>query len=289
MKIFKTIYATFNNREFYKEIPTHSLKKVLGFYAKLSLLIALISFILCFIFITPIAVKFQRVFEKDLTSAYPKGFEVGIKAGIANTNVSSEPYFIPVTPNTEKYLEIGFRRNQRENLAIKNILVIDTKSETEPTIESFRGFQTLGFLSKKYFIYEKGNGAVMFSPLEKFPDSSIKEQDIKDFVKVSSVIPYILPILCFVFVFFASIISLIPLLLVALIFMLLQKFLKREFSFENSYKICVYASTLPLIFSSIFFFSGFHLRFIFALLTLIVALINTKHYPETETLPGINS
>ncbi|MEI8337935.1 MAG: DUF1189 family protein [bacterium] len=283
MKIFKKIRSTLNNKDFYNTIKSERLSVVFKYYAKLSLLLSVVGFILSAIFFVPLAYGAVNFFKSEFTKVYPVGLEVSIQKGTITTNLAStsEPMLITLP---EIFAEANLNKQSSTSpfKDIKNIVILDTKATTTPTIDAFKGLNTMALVTSKYFVTYDKNGSVTFTDVSKYPDFTLNQKLIDKVFDYAKYIPVAVPFLVFVLVFFFVFFELFFLLIPALIFFVINLVIKNKISFAESYKICVYASTLPVILSAATFFIPMHIPFLFTFLVLLIALINTKPFTVNE-------
>ncbi|MFA6463989.1 MAG: DUF1189 family protein [Candidatus Paceibacterota bacterium] len=285
MKIFKTIKSAVYDKEFYQNIRSRKLSSVFKYYAKLSLLLSVIGFVLSAIFLVPLAYGTVNFFKSEFTKAYPAGLEVSIQKGIISTNLSTttEPMLVPL-PQIFVGANINKRSESNPYKDVKNLIVLDTKSTTTPSIDNFKSLNTIALVTSKYLITYDKNNSVVFSDVSKYPDFTLNQKLIDKALYYAKYIPIAVPFAIFVLVFFFVFFELFFLLVPALIFFVVNIIIKNRYSFGESYKICVYASTLPVIISATTFFIPMHIPFLFTFLVLLIAIINTKQSEVEETV-----
>lgn len=264
MKIFKTIKSSVWSPAFYGEVEKKSLKEVFGYYAKLSLLLGLCLAIASIFLVFP-AISSVKDFHDKALASYPAGLEISVIKGIATTNSSSSPLIIP-------FKSLSFSADNAN--AYENLLVIDTRATSTPTIESFKSQKTFALLSDKYLVAFDKDNSVIFYDLSKFPDFVMNQGVLQKFLGLLDYLPFFLPLLFFIMGFFLSFFSLVAVIISSLFFMLIERIVRHKISFSSAFKICAYASTFPLILNAILFFAGIPIPLIFSLLTLIIALAN---------------
>jgi hypothetical protein len=277
MKIFKTIKSTVYDREFYQNIKSQKLSGSFKYYAKLSLLLSTIGFVLSAIFFIPLAYGAINLFKSEFIKMYPVGLEVSTQNGVISTNLatSSEPLLIAL-PQT--FLDANLKKQDDSNQFkdIKNLVVLDTKSTTTPTIESFKAFNTIALVTNKYFVTYDKNHSISFTDVSKYPDFTLNQNLIDKVFSYAKYLPIAIPFVIFIFVFFGTFLELIYLIILAFVFFIISKIIKNKFTFAESYKVSVYASTLPVILSVATLFIPFKVPFLFTLLVLLIAVVNTK-------------
>ncbi len=292
-KIFKKIKSTIYNIHFYNSIKSEKLSKVFKYYAKLSLLISVFGFVLSIIFLVPLSYGAIGLFESEFIKAYPAGLEISIQKGVVETNLSttSEPLIVPL-PQT--FVDESLK-NQSENnpfRGVKNLLILDTKSTSTPTIDNFKNSNSIALITSKYFVSYDKNGSVTFDDVSKYPDFTLNQKLIDKVFSYAKYLPIAVPFAVFFLMFFLVLFELFFLVIPTFIFFVINIIIKNKLSFVESYKICVYASTLPIILSAATFFVPMKIPFLFTFLVLLIALINTKqcHSKEiSETSKNIES
>ena len=208
--------------------------------------------------------------------------------GVISTNlpVGSEPFYIPLPQSfSSANTENGVVSDQYKD--IKNLVVLDTKSTTTVTLDSFKSLNTLSLVTSKYIVSYDKNGSIVFSDVSKYPDFVLDQGLIDKVFGLAKFIPIAVPFFMFMIVYGLVFFELFFLLIPAFIFFILSKMIKARRSFSESYKICVYSSTWPAILSVATFFIALKIPFLFTFLVLLIALINTKrdHIEETVVVP----
>ena len=284
-KIFKKIKSTIYNVSFYNSIKSEKLSKVFKYYAKLSLLISAFGFVLSILFLVPLAYSAIGLFKSEFIKAYPAGLEVSIQKGVIGTNLSttSEPLVVPL-PQT--LIDESLKNQSDNNLFkdVKNLLILDTKSTSTPTIDSFKSSNTIALVTSKYFVTYDKNGGVTFNDVSKYPDFTLNQKLIDKVFDYAKYLPLVVPFAIFFLMFSFVIFELFFLVIPAIIFFVISIIIKNKLSFAESYKICIYASTLPVILSAPTFFIPMRIPFLFTFLVLLIALINTKQNHSEEII-----
>ncbi len=278
MQIFKTISRSVTDPSLYADAEKIPFRKYVRFYAKFALFMGLIAALVGAIFFSPFVGIFMEKAQNEILATYPQGLEITVKDGVVSTNAPTEPLYIEYTPTMKEYISAK---------APAHFVVIDTKNPVSPTVDYFRSLNSEFLISQHDILYYGKGDQIVTEPLSNFPNITINQSFLVFLFGKASFIPFLIPFGAFVFAFLSVFLTLFTLVGAALIFYVLQKILKKEFTYSESWKICVFASLVPVILGFIFFFVGFRPTFVFTLLTLIIALINTKHEPHTEHIPGI--
>lgn len=263
MNFLNKIKLSIYSPEFYKEIRNKTGGEAFKYFLGIALILALIQSVIA----VPIAFEIQKelpVLSAKLVSYYPSQLEVRIKDGKASTNVK-EPYLIKMPEKDTGY---------------QNLLVIDTK--TSYSAEQFNKYNAAAWLTKDTLFLKEESGLRAFE-LTKVSDLTINKTVVSSVVdKISPFFKLIFPVL-FILVFFALILfyifRLIQLLFIAVGIYLVGRAMNLNFSYKESYKIGLFAITLPLILDLILSFSkgfiGFpSIPFFFTITTLVVVGVN---------------
>ncbi len=279
MNIFKTIARTFNDKAFYVEARNYPIGKVIGYYAKLSLLLGALAFIFGLVTVSPAIKDGVETAKAQVFTVYPPDLVLTVSKGVVSTNSSFEPVFIEMPAAWKADLT-----KVKEGREIDNIAIIDTNIPRAITIDEFKALKTAVFIGKDYMITSKNNDSVSYQSLSNIPELKIDKALIEKVLGFASFLWIALPILFFIGTFIGTFFSLVILLLVALIFLALAHIMKRNISYKESYKSVVYASTWPAILLLLLSSFGFRVSFIFSLLTLLVAVYNLPPQTEASTL-----
>ncbi|MFA6050445.1 MAG: DUF1189 family protein [Candidatus Paceibacterota bacterium] len=267
MNIFKTIVATFYNPSFYEEAKHHSVKKVIGYYAKFSLLLALLAFIFAFAVISPVVKGTVAMVKNDLLGSYPQDLVLTVSKGTLSTNAPVEPVVIPLPA---KWRE----RGPKSKPAPMNLAVINTKTENQVSFDEFKNMSTAIFFGKDYMINLEGNDAVSMRTLNDIPDVVVDRPLLEKIFGYASLLWIVAPFFVAIGVFVVTFMNLVYCLLFALLVMLVAYAIKHKLGYKESWKVAVYASTWPAIVLLVVSPLGSGINFLFTLLTLLVAIIN---------------
>lgn len=263
MNFLNKVKSSIYSPEFYLSIRKKTTGEAFKYFLGLAAILALIQ---AFISI-PIAFSIQKELpglSSKLVSYYPEQLVVKVKNGKASTNVK-EPYYIKMPESGGGYA---------------NLLVIDTK--TGYSAEQFGKYSAAAWLTKDT-LFVKGENGLRALELTKIQDLTINKTFVSNIVsKVSPFFKLIFPLM-FILVFLALILffifRLVQLLFIAIGIYLVGRALNLGFSYKESYKIGLFAITLPLILDLILTFSKGVLSFsgipfFFTIVTLFVVSIN---------------
>ncbi len=279
MSIVGTALNTLYKPEFYRELKEKSLKNTIGYFTKLALVCALFGGILAAVFVSPIVFKVLADLQSEVTAYYPPDLEITIEKGIASTNAKSEPIFFPIKDNWKQVVGNNTITKSPDNKTLENIFVLNTKAQNEVTPDSFKNMNTYSLLTQKNFISYDSSHNIVIKDLSQFGDTKINKDVIARLFALARFIPPTLPVIYFLLSFISIFSTLISLIGVAFLFFLIQYVTKYHISFKDSYKTVVYASSIPIFLSILFFLAGIPISGILTLLflmTLLVAIINTK-------------
>lgn len=276
MNFFQTIKDSIYNPAFYKSIPSKPLSFALSYFLKLILVLSLLN-VLAIVF--PVASGVTALTNKELPrliASFPANLQVKIVNSQASTNVT-EPYFIALPPS-----------DSQENY--KNLLVINTKVPFSN--EEFKAYDTLALLTRDAIYYQdQASGQIRASSLSRVNNVTIDREHLSQVLnKFSPYFKFIIPVLLIVFfVLFliGSLFRLIYLFVLSFIIYLLARIIDKQISYQNAYKVSLFAITLGLIvdlivsaLSPILHFHGFPLMV--TIISSIVFLMNFKTQKEKK-------
>lgn len=262
MNFFNKVKSSIYSPEFYKSVRKKTTGEAFKYFLGLAAILALIQAVISI----PIAVSIQKELpniSSKVVSYYPAELEVKIKDGRASTNVK-EPYFIKM-PEGEGYA---------------NLLVIDTK--TSYSAEQFTKYSAAAWLTKDTLFVKEENGLRAFE-LTKIQELTINKTLVSEIVnKISPFFKLIIPVIS-IFIFLGLILlyifRLIQLLFIAIGIYLVGRAMNLNFGYKESYKIGLFAITLPLILDLVLNFSKGLINFsgipfFFTIATLLVVGVN---------------
>ncbi|EKD86112.1 MAG: protein of unknown function DUF1189 [uncultured bacterium] len=263
MNFLNKIKSSIYSPEFYKSVRKKTTGEAFKYFLGLAAILALIQSVISI----PVAVSIQKELPNlstKLVSYYPAELEVRIKDGKASTNVE-EPYFIKMPEGGDEY---------------DNLLVIDTK--TAYTAEQFSKYSAAAWLTRDTLFVKEQNGLRAFE-LTKIQDLTINKTFVSGIVnKISPFFKLIIPVIS-IFIFLGLILlyifRLIQLLFIAIGIYLVGRAMNLNFGYKESYKIGLFAITLPLILDLILTFSKGIINFsgipfFFTIVTLLVVGVN---------------
>lgn len=266
------LFPTFKNSlyapSFYQQIPSRSFKGSLGYFLLLILFLTIISTItLLPTMLTEVPATLKQ-FLNDAVNCYPDELQVTISRGKVTTNVA-EPYFVP------------FCLGEQTSADYNNLLVIDT--QTPFSSSQFNQYQTIAWLTKDALVYKERSYKVQIFDLSQIPEFKLDKATISSLAqKISPWLKFVGPALLLVMIlglYIMYIFRLVYALFLALVIFLAAKLFKKALTYKDSYKMSLYAMTLPLLVELVIRstsqwtnFSGF--PFMFTLITLGVVFIN---------------
>ena len=270
MNIFKTIWATLYNRGFYEQAKSHTLGRVIGYYAKLSLLLGLAAAIFALAVMSPKLSQGMKEMGNSVLAAYPDDLAITVTKGQVTTNAPAEPVVIPMpSPFKEEKMRAPGSKGLPQNL-----VVIDTSRAEAIGFDEFKQYDTAIFIGKDYVISHDKNNSIAYRDLSEVPDFTVNESLLQKIIGYTGLVWIILPIMFFVGVFLGTFLTLIYILLLALITWLASYILGQRLTYGESYKITTYASTWPSILVLVLAAFSPRVPFLFTLLTLISVIVN---------------
>lgn len=257
MNFFKKIVSSVYSPEFYAEIPNSSLSSAIKYFFLLILLVTALTF-------TKSIPEFLFGFSKDIktsmtqvTESYPDSLELVVKSGKVTSNVK-EPYFL-----TDK--------------SGSNFLVIDTK--TAYSADKFESYKAPVWVTSDTIFYKGEDSQIKSQSLAQIGDVTVNKNFVNSIAsKVTPWIPYFGPLMLLISMIFLTLFysfRLVYALFLALLVMLLAKIYKKKLNYKDSYKVSIYAMTLPFIIDDIKLFAGWNgFPLMFTVISLLVVAIN---------------
>lgn len=270
MKVVKSFFLTVKNSiygpEFYRSVTTRPLKHGVWYMAGLMFLVTLPLGVQ----MTTGLLEFLSVKTVNETvAAYPDDLIFTLKDGEVSVN-QEEPIFI------------GKGEDGKDHL-----IVIDTKSAL--TGDQLKQYSTFALVKKDLVIAESGNGSRII-PLNDVDDFTLTKERLTGWGEKAK--PYLTPaaiglsIFIFVMMFVFSwggqlMYTLFP----AAVVFLAAKVFKKKFTFKHSYKVALYATTLPILGETLIRLigGGPTPMFSFTALTLLIILLNISQKQKSET------
>lgn len=269
-KIKDSIYSP----SFYSTLPGIKSGDAFKYFLLLIIPLSLIQLI----FVIPAFLSLNKEVPTSISQAmskYPKGLEVKIADGKATSNVE-EPYFI----------------KSSEKSGHSNILVIDTK--TSYSAQQFADYDTTAWLTKDtLFVITSSQTRVV--DLKTLGNLTINESTINGWIQKLS--PYF-PLIGIVLIIFTALglflvymLKLFYLLFLGVLIWGVAKIFKWNFKYGQSYRIGIFAITLPLlvdlVVTSTSKWTQFHgFPFMFTIIALIIVVINFKQTKIATQTPS---
>jgi len=282
MKFLKDIKESVYGPSYYNAVKDKPFSYSLKYYLLLSLLVAFLSTVMLSFVVVPKIKTFLNVFTEEVLNIYPEELTITIRGGEAFTNVQ-EPYFIEAPQEWKE----GFPSSYN----IENIVVIDT--ETSFSMEKFRDYRSLCYLSREGIACYEENGAVTVTSLREVPDIMIDKALVSSsFQKVSPFLNLIYPVVFILFwmgLFVFLLFRLVYLLIAALLVWGIYGIKKVKIGYKKSYQIGMHLMTLPVLLTLLIQyplnFLGMNIRFpfLFTILFLVAAALNLRKAGEDKT------
>lgn len=287
MSFFVTALNTLYKPEFYEGLKEKTLKNTIGYFAKLTFFFALFGALLAAVFVSPIVSKIIADLEDEITTYYPADLEIKIEKGVATSNAKTEPLFFPIKENWKKIASGNISNTSSGFKTPENIFVLNTRALNDVTTESFKNMNTYSLLTSRHFISYDTNHNIVFKELSALGDTKISKDTFAKLFALARFIPLILPVFYFTTIYISVFSLLLFMIFVSFVFLLTQGLLKNPISFKDSYKTCVFASSVPIFLTILFFLAGIPpsgILILLLLMTLAVAILNTKSYRAEEIL-----
>lgn len=228
---------------------------------------------------------------------YPEDLVITIQNGEASTNWTT-PYQlrledIPAFQNIEsETFKEGFEQGWKKEISYEYLITVDTSLYYSPEV----------FLEKNSFAWLAKDALVVHSdqvenieviPLSEAKDTVINKTLVNEFLENiwTAILPFLAIAFIFLLVFFSIFVvafRLLYLLFFALLVWLLSALLKVSLNYGQSYKIGLYAITLPILVQTGILVVSLWLDFrsfpfLFTLLGLIVMALNLSMLPKKAT------
>ena len=235
-KAQKSIY----NPEYYHELLTRPKGYSWKYYWSLALLLAVFMTVVSSLPLVPTINKVLREFPGSFLAYYPDELEVNINQGIVSPNVN-EPYYLPIPQKwsmpiatTSNMLYLG---------------VIDTK--TPVSLEQFEAYKAAFWISGNALVVKDQDGSVRISKFGPTVSYVINEENLHGILdRVEPYFRFVAPVVVlaiFVGMILSFVLNLAYLLFGALLVFILGHVIKQKWSYGTSYRLCLHASTLPLL------------------------------------------
>lgn len=238
-------------------------------------------------YLLPLNDFLTTVLPSELSAIYPDELEISVQDGSVSTNVT-EPYFIPMSSLDAIRDEFESKVLGLDTQTINNLLVIDTMAK----IEDFPQYQTVALLTKHHLSVMNEDGNIETISLTDSENFILNKQMIIRWVNaISPYLDYLAPILAGLLFLgilgFLSLGKLIYSLFVALILMLVSRFVIRNLSYTKSWQLSLHLVVISTTFFSLWNLVGMRLNFPYLetiLLTVLGGLIIKQVVkPKSET------
>lgn len=226
--------------EYYRELLTRPASYSWKYYWSFTMLLSVFMTIVSTIPLVPLVNNTLNDLSSNFVSYYPDELEVHIDKGEVSTNVA-EPYYL-VMPKI-------LREHVATATDLQYLGVIDTHSQV--SVEQFKAYKSGFWISKEYIIADDGNGGIRISKFGPQMTYTLNELAVKELI--STVQPFfkfvapILVLIIFVAMLLSFALNLLYLLFGALLVWLMGKLMKQSWTYVTAYRLCLHATTLPLI------------------------------------------
>ena len=273
--IQKSIYGPL----YYQELLGRSLGFSWKYYSGLSLLLALFMTVVLSIPLVPKVLEATHSFPSAFFAYFPDELEIRVDKGIVSTNVA-EPYIFQIPPR--------LKEEMLEDDPFQSLAVIDTV--TPFSMEQWKAYKTIAWLGKSEIaIMDDGGGVRVesFGPEWNFTvnESVLRrgEERLQPFYKIAAPVIVLAIFLGFLV---ALGVNFLYLIFGAAFIFILGRLLKQRWSYGTSYRLGLHAITLPVLFETLLFATGFkalQFPFLFSAVTLLVVFMNFRGVAPTTT------
>jgi hypothetical protein len=241
MNFFQQIRSSIYDPDFYLKLLDKSLGFSIGYYLKLSSVLALVVAVFFAVTTVPNLNRLIWPIGDTVVALYPDDLEIKITDGRVITNQDRTVIALPADwPRTV--------------LSPTNLLVIDIGAT--PTIEDLDKADTVALLTEEAFIFRNDQDGFEIISLTESRDFELTKEILNN--SISRVEPWlilvapVLVLMLFVFVFIVITLLLLPLSILAfLVFVMVRLILPTstgKISYGTSYRLSLHAFTLPLLF-----------------------------------------
>lgn len=266
MKFFSDLKSSVYDPKFYANIPFVKGGRAFGYFALLTLCLAIVHTAL----LAPKVLDAQKQFPSwvaQVIEQYPDGLEVKIRKGKVSTNVK-EPYFIKVPNGSD------------------NILVIDTK--TPYSAEQFEEYDSPVWLTKDSLV-SRSDSKTEIQSLEDVEEFTINNQlvdqtggKLKPFV--ATLAKLFLPLTAVGLWLYYFTFKLFYLLIFSLVALFIAKAFKQQWRYSDAYKAGLFAITPALVVQLLVdVFSLPSFMFMVSSITALVLVVNLAGASKTKT------
>jgi hypothetical protein len=277
---------------FYQGLKSSPIKASIGYFFRLSFLLALLSTIVFSIITIP---RFMRVTNQESVNSFieifPKELTLTIQSGHLSTNVP-EPYSIKmptILGGVMNTSQTGTTTGHAENLVVISTQADPSLSGIDRVLTSYRSHV---LITGTEIVSKDSSGKITVQSLSSFPNMTIDQGKFREFVnKIRPFLKFIVPIsIRFVFLGFLFYFSLnlVFALFLAIFILLLGKAFRWNISYWQSYIVGLYAMTLAILLTfllntllSFLPFPVYLPQFVFTVITLLVVYINMRIKQES--------
>ncbi|MSR78682.1 MAG: DUF1189 domain-containing protein [Candidatus Taylorbacteria bacterium] len=269
MNFLNDIKSSLYDTAFYKSLSERPFKSSMKYFYSL---VAVLSFILAFVFGTQLSPMFSNENLRKVVGYYPAELTLTVKNGAVSSNVT-EPYSI--------------KDNNPSIGRTANFVVVDTKNGF--TRELFEKYNADVWIGKDFAVTLKGKSQTELTDLRQMPDFVLNQDKLTSWADKIGNYHFILSLGLFFVLFFAFLgfftLKLVWLFIMALIIFLYAKARKISLSYKKSYQIALHAVTVPVILAAIFIISKIQepFTFFFTLILLAIAFSNIKKSDVTAS------
>lgn len=277
-QFFEHIQQSIYGPEYYQNILREQFRYSWKYYTGLALSVALLLTIVASFSLVPLVSRTIHNLPQRLLAYYPDELTLTMVSGKLATNVP-EPYYLPLPREFRSELSRG---------NIDHLAVIDTK--TPFSMEQFANYRASVWIGETQMASMDGQGSVKIQMFEQNMSGVFTEDTLRAVLtKAEPYLKFVAPVMAF-FIFVGLCMALgmnfVYLLPMALLIMLLGKFLHQRWSFGASYRIGLHAITAPvLLFVLISITPIAHgSLLLYAGIMLIVVYVNFKDAPQQDTV-----
>lgn len=285
MKQFiEQIQRSIYDPDLYRELLSAPLSRPLKYFAKFTVLFAVVLTILTSIPIVPAVPSLLRDGARGVVEYFPADLEIRIHGGIVETNVV-EPYLLPYPP--------ALRRNVTE-LPTTHLFVIDTK--TPFSIEALASSSALVWIGRDFIAFSDEREKTTFQKIDPELHVVLNRTTVSQLVEEASAyfvyIPPLLVLLFFIGFLLLGYVQLVYLLFAAFLVWLLLRLLGVQTSYGGAYRVGIHALTLPLALYGILILFGLQqaeIPFMFTLALLVIVYANFHARQQPPQLSNTKS
>lgn len=273
---FRTLVRTMHDKSFYREIKGTSFSQALAYFLKYHLLITVV------ITVWAMGMVGWFLFGGALDEIvgmteelYPEDLAVTVEDGVVSTNVQ-EPYFVPIPQEWEA-------DSKGQEVPFENILVIDTN--TPVSLEAAETYSTAVLVGERSFgVHNENRGfEIQRIPenVEVVIDRAWVEEKAAWISRMAKPIVFAVALLAIPTVVFLSlsIVTLLYLLFAALLFWLVMKTKRLDYTYSQSYISSMYLVTLPQLVMLLLGWIPFGRTIVFVVMA---ALLVEENKPQPE-------